>query len=231
MTKTSTTSAGYSVGPRGVLWGVSYEAYVALRDDPRNGHIRMTYHDGVLEIMSPEFRHERGARRLSMIVNAYTAVCGVGCVGTRSTTFRRGLPGGLKGAGKEPDESFYFTHLEVIHSKETLDLAVDPPPDLWIEVDNRASSAGKLPLYAALGVTEVWRYRPRRRQVWLGWLENGAYAAIEESHWLPGLTRTTLIDLVNEAQSRVDSVWDAWLDAWIAERAPYFAERRAALRG
>src|SRR6185437_3267856 len=86
-----------------ILRGVTYDMYVKIRDDPRNGGYRMTYHDGTLELMSPEFRHDKGARRIGMIVNAYTATLGVECQGSRSTTFRRGSLGELKGKGKEPD--------------------------------------------------------------------------------------------------------------------------------
>jgi Uma2 family endonuclease len=67
-----------------------------------------------------------------------------------------------RGRGKEPDKAFYFANAAAIRGKETIDLRVDPPPDLWIEVDNRGSSKGKLQLYAALGVPELWRYQARR---------------------------------------------------------------------
>ena len=217
------------VPQRCVLSGVTYDAYVRLRDHPRNDHLRMVYHDGVLEIMSPAYRHERGSRHLGMIVNAYAASTGLDYQGARSTTFRRGLPGQLKGKGKEPDESFYFTHVDVIRAKDTIDLEVDPPPDLWIEVDNRASSAGKLPVYAALGVPEVWRYRPRRRTLWIGRLADGAYTEVGESRCLPGLTPSLLLEFLDEAQTRGEMRWDLWLRAWITENAARFAARRAEL--
>ena len=47
-----------------VLRGVPYSVYLTLRDEPANDGLRMTYVDGTLEIMSPEFRHEKGSRRL-----------------------------------------------------------------------------------------------------------------------------------------------------------------------
>ncbi len=124
-----------------ILRGVTYEMYLKLRNNWRNDHLRMTYHDGVLEFMSPEYRHERGSFHLGMIVVAYAASTGLECEASRSTTFCRGIPGEEKGKGKEPDESFYFQHLDLLRTKNKLDLDVDPPPDLWIEVDNRASSA------------------------------------------------------------------------------------------
>ena len=210
-----------------VLRGVTYDVYTTLRDDPRNDHLRLTYHDGVLEIMSPQYRHERGQLLLAMIVRAYAASTGLECLGSGSTTFRKGLPGQLKGKGKEPDQSFYFRNLEIIRPKHTIDLTIDPPPDLWIEVDNRASSAGKLPIYAALGVAEVWRYRPRRRRLWMGRLVEGSYQEIEESQFLDGITPSLLLGFLDETLTRGETAWDVWLRAGLAERAAEFIRRRA----
>ena len=154
--------------------------------------------------------------------------------GLRSERFDHlpeGSAGEREGKGKEPDQSFYFHYLEELRHKDFIDLEVDPPPDLWIEVDNRASSAGKLPLYAALGVPEVWRYRPRRRSIWIGRLEGDRYTEVAESRCLPGLTPALLLDLLDEAKKRGQTAWDIWLRAWFAERAGHFAERRAALGG
>ncbi len=208
------------------LWGVTYDVYVTLRDDPRNGPTRMTYHDGVLEIMSPEFRHERASFRLGMLVCAYAASTGLDCEATASTTFRKGLPGQRKGTGKEPDESFYFTQLDRIRARETLDLNVDPPPDLWIEVNNRVSSAGKLSVYAGLGIPEVWRYRPRRRSLWMGQLNGEAYVEVAESRFLAGLTPALILQLLDEAPKRGQTAWDVWLRAFFTEGAPDFLRRR-----
>ena len=42
--------------------------------------------------------------------------------------------------------------------KEELDLSVDPPPDIAIEVDICSSSLDKLGIYADIGVPELWIY-------------------------------------------------------------------------
>jgi Uma2 family endonuclease len=210
-----------------ILRGVPYGVYVRLRDDERNDQVRMTYHDGVLELMSPEFIHERGAHHLSMIVNGYAAVLGVDCEGARTTTFRKGVPKQLKGKGKGPDASFYFANAPAVRGKDRLDLTTDPPPDLWIEVDYRASSAGKLPLYAELGVVELWRYRPQRGVLWIGRLQAGAHVEVPVSGCLPGMTPRLLLDLLNQAAKRGESFWDAWMRGWIAANADYFAGRKA----
>jgi Uma2 family endonuclease len=198
------------------LRGVPYDVYVQLCNDRRNRHLRMIYFNGTLQIMAPaQFRHEKGSRRLGLIVLAYAVVFELDCEGARSTTFRKGLPGELKGHGKEPDESFYIAHAADVREKDTLDLEVDPPPDLWIEVDNQGSSKGKLPLYAALGVPEVWRYRPRRQTLWFGVLQNGAYVEVEHSASLPLLTPSIVLEILAEAPRRGESAWFKWMREWM----------------
>src|SRR5262245_40595991 len=145
-----------------VLRGITYGEYLKLRRDEANDHLRMTYYDGTLELMSPERIHEVSSHRLGLLVHIVGVELGLEFEGSRSTTIHRGERKLKKGKGKEPDECFYFANARLILDKERINPdAGDPPPDLWIEVDNRASSAGMLPLYAELGVPEVWRYRAR----------------------------------------------------------------------
>ena len=154
-----------------VLHGVTYGEYVRLRDDRHNKHLRMVYHDGVLEVMSPESTHEMTSRQIGIFIYVLCVELRIECVGARSTTFRRGDTELKKGKGREPDESFYFANANLILGKNPIDLERDPPPDLWIELDHRASSRGKLPLYAALGVPEVCAFEVGRNTMWFGiWL-------------------------------------------------------------
>lgn len=45
----------------------------------------------------------------------------------------------------------------MIGKQEDLDLEHDPPPDLVVEIDRTSASLDKLPIYATLGVPEIWR--------------------------------------------------------------------------
>ena len=212
------------------ITGVTYDVYLRIRDDPGNRGKRLAYHDGVLEIMSPEFRHDRESRRLCLLVAAYCKMFGVPCEAAGATTFRKGLPGELKGDGKEPDESFYVgtEAVAAVKDKESLDLAVDSPPSLWIEVDNWGSSASRLPLYAGLGIPEVWRYRPRRRLLWFGRLAGRGYEEMASSHALPGLTPAMVLDLLDEGQKQGQTSWLTWLEnVWFPEHRQALIERGA----
>ncbi len=199
------------------LRGVRYPTYVRLVRHPSNFHLRMAYHDGVLEIMSPLPQHESPARRIGMIVNAVTCELAIPCSGLGSTTFHKSGDGPRKGQGKEPDECFYLASEAAILGKETLDLdAGDPPPDLWIEVDHRASSAGKLPIYAKLGVPEVWRYRTKGPTlVFVGLNDRGTYDPLERSRSLPMLTPARVLEALAMCAGISESAWDRRIREWV----------------
>ncbi|MFO0950812.1 MAG: Uma2 family endonuclease [Isosphaeraceae bacterium] len=202
------------------LTGVTFDAYLRMRDDPGNLGNRMAYHDGVLEHISPDVAHDKGTRNLLYVVAAYCRAFAVPSRAVGSTTFRRGWPGELRGDGKEPDESFYLgADVARIAGKTSVDLEVDPPPSLWIEVDNWGGSASKFPLYAGLGVPEVWRYRARPRRLWFGRLDGGLYRKLAASAALPGLSSEMVLGLLDEYQNTWDATrWSTWLETvWFPE--------------
>lgn len=137
------------------LGSVSYDTYVRLRNAPENRSLSMAYRDGVLEILSPEFRHDHGFFNLSQSVVAYCRAFGVKCEAGGHTTFRKGLPGELKGKGREADASFYLgDSAALVRNKDRLDLSVDPPPSF---VD-RGRQLGQL------GVPPAGLCKPRRHR-------------------------------------------------------------------
>lgn len=203
-----------------VLRGVPYGLYVALRDLEENHHVRMTYHDGTLEIMSPQPVHEVPSIRIGLLIRAVAIAFAIPYQGVRSSTMRRGEGALTKGHGKEPDESFYLANAARIVGKPIINLdAGDPPPDLWIEVDNRSSSRGRLPVYAALGVPEVWRYRVRgKRLVFVRLTNEGTYEAIDRSLSLPMLTPALVLEALAMGEGLLESAWQNQLQTWIGER-------------
>lgn len=81
--------------------------------------------------------------------------------------------------GAEPDNCFYIQNLAAIRGKLDIDLASDPPPDLVLEIDITSKSLNRLPIYARLGVPEVWRYD--QKQLRLYQLVNGTYVETQNS--------------------------------------------------
>jgi Uma2 family endonuclease len=209
---------------------VTYDAYVRLRDDPAYDGKRMAYHDGVLEIMSPEYIHETGAARLAALVVAYCEAFDVDYEDARSTTFRRGVPGQPKGSGNEPDQSYYLRDaVDAVVGKERLDLAVDQPPSLWIEVENTNSAVPRLPLYARLEIPEVWRYSAREHTLWFGRLAGGGYEEVPASVALPGLTPAAVLGLLAHGRTSSTAQWVRWLkNTWFPEHRQELLDAGAA---
>ena len=56
---------------------------------------------------------------------------GIDIEGGGSTTFKLKR----RKVGLEPDECFYVKNVECVRGKKNIDLSVDPPPDLAIEIE------------------------------------------------------------------------------------------------
>jgi Uma2 family endonuclease len=185
-----------------LLSNVSWETYELLLADHQDSSApRFTFDRGMLEIMSPSPEHEKFNRRIALLVQAVTEEMGIESEDLGSTTFRReDLERGF-----EPDSCFYIQNEEQVRGKDRIDLAVDPPPDLVIEIDITSPSINKLPIYAQLGVPEVWRYDGKELEILQ--LGNDGYTEVAESNVLPPLTNSILSQLVEQSKSLRRTVW------------------------
>ncbi len=128
-----------------ILHNVRWETYERLLAEQESSSApRFTYDRGELEIMSPSPEHERVNRRLAQLVLALTEGMGIEAEDLGPTTFRRE---DLERAF-EPGSCFYIENEALIYGKDRVDLSVDPPPDLIIEIDITSPSIRKLPIYA-----------------------------------------------------------------------------------
>lgn len=201
--------------PDDVLRGVDWKTYNLLRDHPSNSHLRMSYLDGTLIVMSPELAHDRYGRRMAMVIDEVTEALGIFVEGIATTTLRRKRDGRRKGTAKEPDYGFYFgPNAERMHRRDELNLDIDPPPDLAIEIDYKADSAKALKLYARLGVPEVWRYHPASNELWFGRLSGDSYEPTERSVALPKLTRGLVLLALSMIEELGSSAAKPWLRDW-----------------
>lgn len=199
---------------RVVLHNVSWETYeLLLADHEDSGAPRFAYDRGELEIMSPSPEHEKLNRRTAQLVMAFAEETSVEAEDFGSTTFRReDLERGF-----EPDSCFYIENEESIRGKSRIDLTVDPPPDLVIEIDLTSLSMNKLPIYARIGVPEVWRYDGRRFVILK--LEGDGYVEANESIVLPPATAAALSDLVEKGKTTQRTDWLRAVREWVRERA------------
>ncbi|MCA1719498.1 MAG: Uma2 family endonuclease [Actinobacteria bacterium] len=207
---------------RVVVRNVGWETYERLvEEDPDRSAPRFFYERGVLEIVSPSFEHEQIARVIASLVEELAVELDIDVVGAGSTTFNRED----LSRGFEPDASFYFSeNAAKVRGKRRISLdAGDPPPDLVVEVDITSPSASKLPVYARLGVAEVWRHDGARLMI-LGLQRRdaereGRYAEVPESAFLaparvPGESLTRFVE---EGLASGRPAWTRRVREWARE--------------
>jgi Uma2 family endonuclease len=179
--------------PGGILIvpNVSWEQYEDLLQDlsDRAG-LRVSYDAGTLQAMSPSDEHEEHKDAIVFIARVLSEELAIPLETRGSATWKRRT---LR-KGVEPDASFYVENAHRVIGRRNLDLELDPPPDIAVEIDVTNESLGKLSIYAALGVPEIWRYDGVRVQMYA--LTGETYLAIDESRFFPGLSCRSLFDYV-----------------------------------
>ncbi|MDB9524372.1 Uma2 family endonuclease [Oscillatoria sp. CS-180] len=109
----------------------------------------------------------------------------------------------LSEAGLEPDTCFYIENWQAALGKERIDLAVDPPPDLAIEVD--ITSLTTLDIYQMLRVPEVWIYRQGQISIYV--LSDEGYEDSAQSPTFPTVEVKAVLPAYVERLGQPDQVW------------------------
>jgi Uma2 family endonuclease len=196
-----------------ILHGVSWATYESLLADFQDSHAAFFAYDrGILEIQMPSLEHEKLKHRIATLVELLAIELAIDTEGAGSTTFQRED----LARGFEPDACFYVQHAMLVRGKDQIDLSKDPPPDLVIEVDIANLSLNKMPIYAAVGVLEIWRYD--RQGLKLFRLEEGEYRQLEESSILPGVTSAQLARFLEESQELTRPEWARRVRDWAQQR-------------
>lgn len=151
--------------------------------------------------MVTSFEHEHLNRLIADIFTTIADELELDCIDAGSTTFKRG---DLE-QGFEPDTSFYIQSPEVVRGKKRIDLTEDPPPDLVIEIDITHPSLNKFPVFAGLGILEVWRHDGEELTIFK--LQSGSYIAQPESVSLPGVTSAKLTQMILESRQAKRTAW------------------------
>jgi Uma2 family endonuclease len=141
---------------RVLLHDVSWNTYESLLADAyaNHSHVRFTYDEGDLEIMTLSFGHENIGRWIGRLIDELTMELDIPLRGGGSTTLRSSL----RKKGLEADESFWIANELAMRGKDEWNVATDPPPDLVVEVDITNSSLNRFGIYAALRVPEIWHF-------------------------------------------------------------------------
>jgi Uma2 family endonuclease len=147
-------------GQRVLLQDLSWHEFEAILDDlGEHRAARVAYDCGTLEIMTPLPEHEYAKEIVGDLIKALLEELNLEFCSLGSTTFKNQL----MSQGIEPDQCFYIRNEGAVRGKPRLDLAVDPPPDLVIEID--LTSRTHSDIYLKLQFPELWRFEQSRLQI------------------------------------------------------------------
>jgi Uma2 family endonuclease len=194
------------------LKNISWQTYEAILDDMGEGYAaRLAYYKETLEISRPLPKDERSKSILGDLVKVLLEEVDIDCEPLCSTTFKRED----MESGVEPDDCFYIQNEAAIRGKDRIDLTIDPPPDLAIEIDNTSSTS--LSSYQALGVPELWRYNGCVLQINV--LQYGKYV---ENQFSPNFPAFPLIEVIPQYLEQSKAIGrNATIKAfrnWVRER-------------
>lgn len=212
------TAVDFLAGESGrtiLLNDVSWKEYeMFLEDFEERAGWRLAYDGGKLEIMPPLMMHETPSRWIDLFVWAYCDHFDLTLELAGSTTFRREL----KKKGIEPDACFYIQSADKIIGKiESLDPQNYPVPDVAFEVDITHGSLDKFPIYAALGVPELWLYDGKNLTFYE--LEGEKYHQILSSRAMPQLSSEKLAEFLKISREKGQTFALKSFRAWLDEQA------------
>src|SRR6266849_1477123 len=174
-TMTAPSTLDQRVTLQDVTWA-DFEMILAIRGD--KGGVRMTYLDGVLELMSPSIDHEGIKKVIARLLEIYALEMDISLNGFGSWTLKRAV----RARALEPDECY--------------SVGVGPParPDLAIEVIWTSGGIDKLEVYRGLGIGEVWMWRDGVIEIHV--LVADQYERRERSSVFPDLDLTELASFI-----------------------------------
>jgi len=195
-----------------IFHGVSWEEYeeLLIRVGEAPG-LRISYDDEILKVLTLSSEHEKYARFIENLVGVIRLRLRMKILSFGSATMKKSK----KRKGNEPDCCFYVQSAAALGKRIKLDFAVDPPPDIAVEIDMHHDSEDTLSIYAALGVPEIWRFDGQKLSIHL-WRQDN-YVDAETSSALPMLTSSVLTEYLTrmreEGEFEAIIAFDEWLQS------------------
>jgi Uma2 family endonuclease len=207
---------------RVVLSNVNWQQYEKLLLElGAERQARLTYFRGKLELMTPVEEHERCHKLIESLVLVLVDELFLNV----TTIAPAALRNSELGCATEPDACYYFQESgRSVKNKTEIDLLQDPVPALLVEVALTKSAVDKLPIYASLGVPEVWQYiTTAGAEVLQGKLviyQLQADRYVEQTHSItfPLLPGDRILQFLEESDSIGLAAALRLLRAWVKER-------------
>jgi Uma2 family endonuclease len=200
---------------RVILSNVSWQTFEQLlKELGDNRATRLAYNEGLLEIMTPLGPHENNNRFIESLIGAIADELNLNLKKFGSLTMKREKK--LKGA--EPDSCYYLQNEPLVRSKQEIDLDNDPPPDLVLEIDITSGSLDKKPIYAAIGVPELWRYDGNRLEVFVLEPLKRNYLSVSQSPTFPWMPLDVIHRFIRQSLVDGETATLRAFRAWVREQ-------------
>lgn len=199
-------------GQRVLLKDVSWKEFEAILEDlGEHRGARIAYDNGTLEIRKPLPEQETGKVLISNLVEILLEELDIEFWSLGSTTFKNQI----MTQGIEPDNCFYIQNEAAVRGKNRLDLTVDPPPDLALEIDVTSRTHPRI--YQGLGVPELWQFDKGTLTISL-LQKDGTYQQGDRSQIFPKFPLTEVIpQYLNQAKTAGRNKTMKAFRAWVRE--------------
>lgn len=180
---------------------------------------RFTYDRTRLELMNPFDDHDRYRKLIESLILVLADELDVAVEGYMLPNLQR--PDLQRAV--EPDSGYYIQRAERMGDRSRIDLRRDPPPDLIADVALTRCLIDPLPIYAELGVPEVWCYLSQpgddfcKGALQIYHLEAGRYQTASHSLAFPGLPGAQVQDFIAQSDSLGLMSALRVLRAWVQE--------------
>ncbi|MGA2030692.1 MAG: Uma2 family endonuclease [Thermoguttaceae bacterium] len=195
---------------RVLLSNVAWSTFEALLAENECRGTRFAFDRGFLEIMSPSVEHERIKTLLGRMIEFMVVELNIPISSGGSTT----LKDEMKQRGLEPDECYFVANEPRMRGRDDYDAAVDPPPDLAIEVGISRSALNKLAIYADFAVPEVWIHDGTALRVYHLQPEGG-YVQQDHSRSFPFLPLDEVHRFLGRRNATDETTWIRSFRDWV----------------
>ena len=198
---------------RTLLTNISWQTFkTMLAEMGSQRQNRIAYELGMVEIMTPLMPHENSNRLIEVFIGVMCEELGLEIKRTGSLTLTRD---DLKRGG-EPDSSYYIQNESLVRNKENIDLAIDPPPDLVLEVEYSSSAINKLALYASMKIPELWRFNGSILQVYI--LADRQYTEVEFSPTFDPIPAKEITHFLQQAKIKGENTTTRDFRTWVKKQ-------------
>ncbi len=198
---------------RTVLENISWQTFKTMLAEMGEGrNYRLAYYNKMVEIMTPLMPHENSNRIIEGFIVALCEEFGFEFKRAGSLTLTRDDVE----RGGEPDSSYYIQNESLVRDRENIDLAIDPPPDLVVEVEYSKPKVDKFKIYAAIGVPEFWRFNGSVLRIYI--LSDGQYSEVQFSPTFGSVPVREIPKFIQQTRKDGENATTRAFHAWVRQQ-------------